>query len=94
MLRRKFKKSDNHSNDGSFSYSKVESAASSDSTRDGLQEENVVLSNSVDVDVDLDEKSGSSWSADDKKIFEDQLESLQEQLIASMMENQKLGWYI
>ena len=49
------------------------------------------MANSVD-DVDADEQP-SSWSSDDKKIFEDQLESLQDQLIATMMENQKLGLY-
>lgn len=83
MLRRKFRKTDNNVTNGSFSYSKVEGAVS---TKDSLQEG----ANNVEADIDVDERS--SWSADEKKIFEDQLESLQDQLISSMMENQKLGW--
>ena len=63
----------------------------SDSLRDTQLDESAILANSLDVDVDVDEKSSASWSTDDKKIFEDQLESLQDQLIATMMENQKLG---
>ena len=85
MLRRKTKKSDSQSN-GSFSYSRVEASNS-------LQEESILLPNSVNVDVAEDDKP-VSWSAEEKKIFEDQLESLQEQLIATMMDNQKLGVYI
>ena len=88
MLRRKHKKTDNHSSNGSFSYSRVESSVRSDS----LQEENEVLSSSIDVDVD-EKPAHASWNVDDKKIFEDQLEALQDQLIATMMENQKLGLY-
>jgi len=84
MLRRKIKKNDSHSSNGSFSYSRVEAS-------DSLQEKNVVLSNSVDL---AEDDKLASWSAEEKKIFEDQLESLQEQLIATMMENQKLGLYI
>ena len=84
MLRRK-KKADGHSSNGSFSYSRVESVMKS-------QGENEVITNSIDVDTDV--KLGASWNANDKKIFEDQLESLQDQLIATMMENQKLGWSI
>lgn len=82
MLRRKFRKTDNNVTNGSFSYSKVEGAVS---TKDSLQED----ASNVEADIDVDERS--SWSADEKKIFEDQLESLQDQLIASMMENQKLA---
>lgn len=91
MLRRKHKKTDAHSNNGSFSYSRVQSASM---RSESLQEENEVLSSSIDVpDQDTDEKP-ALWSADEKKIFEDQLDALQDQLIATMMENQKLGWYI
>lgn len=78
MLRRKHKRTDHLSNE-SFSYSRVESSTKPDS----FQED------SVDVDdVDAGEKP---WSADEKKIFEDQMESLQDQLIATIMENQKLS---
>lgn len=91
MLRRKFRKADAHPNNGSFSYSKVEGSMESDSLRDSQLDESAVLASSLDVDVDADEKTSTSWSADDKKVFEDQLESLQDQLIATMMENQKLG---
>ena len=96
MLRRKHKKTDGHSNNGSFSYSRVQSL---DTRSESLQEENEALNlsssipNSTDVDPDTDEKP-ASWSADEKKIFEDQLDALQDQLIATMMENQKLGWYM
>ena len=93
MLRRKFKKADAHPNNGSFTYSKVESSMEPDSLRDNQLDESAVLASSLDVDVDADEKASSSWSSGDKKVFEDQLESLQDQLIATMMENQKLGLY-
>ena len=84
MLRRK-KKVDGHSSNGSFSYSRVESVMKS-------QEENEVIANSIDVDTD--DRLGATWNAEEKKIFEEQLESLQDQLIATVMENQKLGWCI
>ena len=95
MLRRKHKKTDAQSSNGSFSYSRVQSA---DMRSQSLQEENEVrdevLSSSIDVDPDTDEKpAAASWSAEEKKIFEDQLDALQDQLISTMMENQKLGWY-
>lgn len=87
MLRRKLRKSDNHPSSESFSYSRVESSTRSDSPQNRDAQNDNVLSNSVDID----EKPAVSWSAEEKKIFEDQLESLQDQLIATMMENQKLG---
>lgn len=77
MLRRKLKKTNDHS--------RVEDSVRSSS----FQEESVVLSN--DVDVDNTDGQPTSWNAEEKKIFEDQLEALQDQLIATMMENQKLG---
>ena len=88
MLRRKHKKTDGHSSNGSFSYSRVESV---DMRSSSLQEENEVLASSIDVEADEKPAAHASWSSDDKKIFEDQLETLQDQLIATMMENQKLG---
>ena len=74
MLRRKFKKADAHPNNGSFTYSKVESSMEPDSLRDNQLDESAVLASSLDLDVDTDEKASSSWSSDDKKVFEDQLE--------------------
>ena len=65
-----------------FSYNKLDGSVKSD----GISDSDITQSMSL-----TDSQATASWSSEEKKVFEDQLESLQDQLIASVMQNQKLG---
>jgi len=69
-------------NSENFSYSKLESTTKSDNISDSDITQSMSLTESPTT---------SSWGEEEKKVFEDQLESLQDQLIAAVMQNQKLG---
>ncbi|XP_065909378.1 GRAM domain-containing protein 4-like [Dysidea avara] len=65
-----------------FSYNKLDGSVKSD----GISDSDITQSMSL-----TDSQATASWSSEEKKVFEDQLESLQDQLIASVMQNQKLA---
>lgn len=86
MLRHKSKHHKKESHDKetgeTFSYKNLEGSAKSDHISDSDITQSMSLT---------DSQATASWSSEEKKVFEDQMESLQDQLIAAMMQNQKLG---
>ena len=89
MLRHKLHLSKHHKKEShdketgeTFSYKNLEGSAKSDHISDSDITQSMSLT---------DSQATASWSGDDKKVFEDQMESLQDQLIAAVLQNQKLG---
>jgi len=65
-----------------FSYKNLEGSVKSDNISDSDITQSMSLT---------DSQATASWNGEERKVFEDQMESLQDQLIAAIMQNQKLG---